>query len=126
MKPKTIRGLLMTAAVVFSLALFTLIVLLVSVLHERAVRDEAGKNSDVLAQVTFNAMFQLMSTGWNRSQLESFSQAIGTAVAKSPSTITIYRGKRIEELFGVVPSRSELMRSKLALPASQMLRLKVW
>ncbi|HEY5761700.1 MAG TPA: EAL domain-containing protein [Rhodocyclaceae bacterium] len=105
MKPKTIRGLLMTAAVVFSLALFTLIVLLVSVLHERAVRDEAARNSDVLAQVTFNAMFQLMSTGWNRAQLESFTQAISKAVADSPTTITIYRGKPIEALFGAIPGK---------------------
>jgi diguanylate cyclase (GGDEF)-like protein len=105
MNPKTIRGLLMTAAVVFSLALFSLIVLLVSALHERAVRDEAAKNSDLLAQVTFSAMFQLMSTGWNREQLESFSAGIGKAVANSPSTITIYRGKRIEELFGSLPDK---------------------
>jgi diguanylate cyclase (GGDEF)-like protein len=123
MNPKTIKALLMSAAVFFSLALFALIVVLVSSLHERTVREEAAKTGDLLAQLTFNAMFQLMSTGWNRAQLDQFSEAIGKAVAGSPSTITIYRGRRIEELFGALPGKQADAAVRGVLDGSGIARL---
>ncbi|MCK9988874.1 MAG: hypothetical protein AzoDbin1_05346, partial [Azoarcus sp.] len=69
---KTIRGLLLTAAVVFSTALAVATQYVVSDLYERSIREEAMRDANTFAEVTFQSMFQLMRTGWTRTQLEEF------------------------------------------------------
>lgn len=104
---RTIRGLLLTAAVVFSVALFLVVHSVVSHLSERSVRESAVRDAHTFAEVTFNSMFQLMSTGWTRAQLEGFIAAIGQSVEKTETRITIFRGERVSALFGALPQNAE-------------------
>ncbi len=99
---KTIRGLLLTAAVVFSVALVAATHYVVSGLFERAVREEAMRDATTFAEMTFESMFQLMRTGWTREQLDEFVAAIRRSVGKTQHQIDIYRAPRVAELFGEI------------------------
>ncbi|NMG31198.1 putative bifunctional diguanylate cyclase/phosphodiesterase [Aromatoleum evansii] len=102
---KTIRGLLLTAAVVFSTALALATQYVVSGLHERSIREEAMRDAHTFSEMTFQSMFQLMRTGWTRTQLEEFIRAIERSVDKTKHQIAIYRAPRVTELFGEIRQR---------------------
>ena len=99
---KTIRGLLLIAAVVFSTALVAATHFIVSRLHERSVREDAMRNAGTFAEMTFQSMFQLMRTGWSREQLEHFIAAVQRSVDNTQHEIHIYRAPRVTELYGSI------------------------
>lgn len=105
MKPrriKTIRAFLLLAAVLFSSVIVVTTHVAVSFLFERSFRKEAVADASSFAELTFNAMFQLMSTGWSRQQLEGFVAAIQSSVKTTRRTIDIYRGGRVSVMFGEI------------------------
>jgi diguanylate cyclase (GGDEF)-like protein len=99
---RTIKGLLLVAALAFSASMVALIFFPVAAIYERSVRDDAIHDAETLAHVTFSTMFQLMSTGWSREQLDNFGTAVAKATEGSETRITIYRGAPVERLFGVI------------------------
>ena len=96
---------MLTAGVIFSIAIFVATHFVVSRIYDRSVRDDAVKDATVFAELTFNSMFELMSTGWNRKQLEGFLQAIQKSVDKSQRQVTIYRGPKVSALFGEIDQK---------------------
>ncbi len=102
LRPKTITGLILTAAFAVSLILFVGIYSATIRVYDHAVRDSAVTVSDTLAQGTFNAMFQIMRRGWTRPQLDEFINAIKKSRQGSPYAVTIYRGNIVKALFGPI------------------------
>ncbi|MDT3670084.1 MAG: bifunctional diguanylate cyclase/phosphodiesterase [Aromatoleum sp.] len=99
---RTIRGLLWGTATLLAAVLFVFVFVTMHFVQERSIRKDAFADAEVLARVTFNSMFQLMSTGWTRAQLEGYVAGLDTAVAGSPVRITIFRGEPVSALFGAV------------------------
>lgn len=99
---RTIRGLLWSTATLLAAALFVFVFATMHFVQERSIRNDAFADAEVLARVTFNSMFQLMSTGWTRAQLHAYIDALDTAVAGSPTRIEIFRGEPVTALFGPV------------------------
>ncbi len=102
---KTIRGVLLIAAVLFSAVIVVTTHITVSYLFERSLREEALADASSFAELTFKSMFQLMSTGWSRQQLEGFIAAIQSSVSESRRQIDIYRGNRVSVLFGEIEQK---------------------
>ena len=103
---KTIKGLLLLATLLFSGVIVVTTYATVSFLFERSLRKEAVADASSFAELTFNSMFQLMSTGWTRQQLEGFISAIQSSVDTTRRQIDIYRGGRVSVLFGEIQQRS--------------------
>ena len=120
---RSIRGLLLTAGVVFSIAIFTATLFVVSAIYDRSVRDDTEQDATEFAELTFNAMFELMSTGWNRQQLDGFLRAIQKSVDQSPRQIEIYRGPKVSQLFGEITQKSPDDAVRNALKDGKRLRL---
>ena len=99
---RTIRGLLLSASIVFSIAMVTATYFVIAHLYDRSVRENSLRDAKIFARVTFNSMFQLMSTGWNRGQMEGFIAAIQKSVSDTEYQIDIYRGQKVDELFGAI------------------------
>lgn len=99
---RSIRTFILATALLISLALFGGAYLVVSSLYERSVRNDARETAQLLARQTFNAMFQVMRMGWSRSQLEGFLTATRDSYADSTIAIEIYRGPKVEALFGPI------------------------
>lgn len=69
---------------------------------DRIVRESARHSADTLAKVTFTSMYQVMSTGWKRSKVESFLAEIHAATQDQPTVIHIYRGPLVAQRYGEI------------------------
>ncbi|MBI3094658.1 MAG: EAL domain-containing protein [Rhodocyclales bacterium] len=103
---RSIKGLLLAAGAVFAVAIFATTLFVVRGIYDRSVRDDAVQDATAFAELTFNAMFELMSTGWNRRQLEGFLGAIQKSVDRSERQIDIYRGPKVSALFGEIAQKT--------------------
>lgn len=119
---RSIRGLLLVAGAVFSLAMVATTHLVVSGIYDRSVRDDAAEQANTFATLTFNAMFELMSTGWKRQQLERFIEAIQKSVDDTHRHIDIYRGPKVIALFGEIKQKSADAEIAQALADGKLLR----
>lgn len=99
---RTIKGFMLLAALAGSLLLFAGAYAVVASLYDRTVREDAREVSGVIAGQTFDAMFQVMRKGWTRAELEEFLAAMRGRFADTPYSLEIYRGERVEALYGTI------------------------
>jgi len=97
---KTIKSFILLASFLVSLLFFGGTYLVVSNIFDHSVKQSALRDSNLLARSTFSSMYQLMSTGWSRAQLESFLDANREALAGSGYSLEIYRGDVVAKRFG--------------------------
>jgi diguanylate cyclase (GGDEF)-like protein len=70
---------------------------------EHTVRTNAQQSSNALAQTTFAAMYQVMSTGWRRKQAEAFIASVTESARRdTPTVLNIYRGPVVETDHGKI------------------------
>lgn len=69
---------------------------------DNIVRTNAERASDAATRVTFAAMYQLMSQGWSRSQADDFLRGMASAGDGGSMKVQIYRGERVEALYGEI------------------------
>ncbi len=99
---QTVRGLLLTSSIALATTLFVLGYFTFSAAYEKSIREDAQADAQLLARLTFNGMFQLMRTGWNRDQLESYIESLSQTAEGSSAMIDIYRGPVVSELYGPI------------------------
>ncbi|MGE5492934.1 MAG: putative bifunctional diguanylate cyclase/phosphodiesterase [Actinomycetota bacterium] len=102
---RSIRGLLLAAGVVFSCAMVGTSYVVISGIYDHLVREDAAEDANGFASLTFNTMFELMSTGWSRQQLERYIEAIQKSVDDTPRRIDIYRGPKVSARFGEIDQK---------------------
>lgn len=91
----TVKQLILIAAVVGSLVLFTGAYVIVTMVYNRTVHEDARNVSDLIAGQTFNSMFQVMRKGWKRSDVDMFIGAMREQFHKTPYFLEIYRGPKV-------------------------------
>lgn len=99
---KTLKGFILTASVLVSLIFFGGTYLVFSNIYSDSIKENALYVSSNLAHLTFNSMFQVMSKGWKRSQLEEFIASTKKSVEDTPTEIDVYRGDTVTQLFGPI------------------------
>ena len=100
--PRTIKGFILSVAVLVSILLFGGMYLLVSTVYDHTVRQDAYNVSAVIARQTFHSMFQVMRKGWSREELEDFIAASQQSFDETPYSLQIYRGDKVAALFGPI------------------------
>lgn len=100
---KTIKSFILLASLLVSILFFGGTYLVVSDIFNQSITQSALRDSNLLAKSTFSSMYQLMSTGWSRAQLESFLAANREALAGSGYSLDIFRGEVVAARFGHVP-----------------------
>ena len=120
---RTVRGLLLVTSTLLAAGLFALGYYTFSEAYERSLREDAVADAQLLARVSFNGMFQLMRTGWNRQQLEAFLASLSHAADGSPARIDIYRSPFVTALYGEIeqapPDPSILQAVRSARPVQK-------
>ncbi len=101
--PKSLKSYIVAAATVASIAGFAGTYLILTAVYDRSMRQEARAVAELIAQQGFNSMYQVMRKGWSRADLEAFIAAQQEAFKESPYALDIYRGPRVEALFGTIP-----------------------
>jgi len=99
---RTIKSFILTMSLLVSLLFFGGAYLIVSGIFNQSVQQSALKDSNLLARSTFASMYQLMSTGWTRAQLERFVEANRQALAGSGYDLEIFRGPVVAEQYGQI------------------------
>ncbi len=99
---KTIKGMIISAALLVSVALFLGTYLATTGIFDRAISRHAEDTSHTLAQATFGAMYEVMRLGWTREQLEGFIDSLQASVDDTNYSIDIFRGEKVSALYGPV------------------------
>ena len=99
---KTIRIFIMTASVLISALFFGSAYFIVSHAFEHALQENSIRSSRTIAKSTFDAMFQLMSTGWTHAQAENFLHATNGSMRDSDFALQIYRGSIVSARYGPI------------------------
>ena len=92
----------MVAALTVSVILVIGLYYAVSNIFSRTTMHNAQETSRILAKNTFNSMYQVMSQGWTRKQLEGFILGIKQNSFDADYDIVIYRGEIVNEKFDVL------------------------
>ena len=85
-----------------TVVLFTLFYFFASYLHTSMLQEEHRKTSAALSEQVFSSMYQVMRKGWSRSDLETFLGSIENSFENTGLSIAVYRGKKVESLFGAI------------------------
>lgn len=96
-----LRTFILSASIAVAVLFFALCYVFMKGEFERSAKAQAAQSSSALSSVTFAAMYELMSQGWSRGQVESFIQATQQA-AKGVAWIQIYRAPRVAERYGEI------------------------
>ena len=99
---RTIRSFILIASLLVALLFFGGTYFVVSKIFNQSVQQSAVNDADLLARATFSSMYQLMSTGWSREQLEQFAKANQQALDGSGYQMDFYRGEVVAEQYGSV------------------------
>jgi diguanylate cyclase (GGDEF)-like protein len=94
-----IRNFILATSLAVGVIVFGGVWLSVGGVLDTAVKANAVRTSDAVARVTFSSMYQIMSSGWKRSQAETFLRETQAAGGKSGLQIGIYRSKIVVDLY---------------------------
>lgn len=97
---KSIKRLIIAGSILASLLLFLMSYLVTLKVFERSITNSAHKNAVTLSQLTFDRMYEVMSKGWNRQQLQDFMADTQKTYQLSNITIDIYRSAAVAERYG--------------------------
>ncbi|MBR9882770.1 MAG: bifunctional diguanylate cyclase/phosphodiesterase [Oceanospirillales bacterium] len=98
----TIRRYLVQRTLLFSALGFGLILLMASQAYQSSVRDSGKLVARTVAETTFNSMYQIMSQGWTRSQLEQFMSQLEHNASEENLSVSVLRGPIVMEKFGPI------------------------
>ena len=96
---RSLRSLMVVAALLVSVAVTLAVYLATEAVFTQAVQRAGVQNAKVLADGTFNAMYQIMRQGWTREQLNEFLDSLNRQ-DDSGAVINVYRGSQVDQLFG--------------------------
>ena len=99
---RTIPGFIITVAVVVSLLLSAVMYAIVAAVYDRTVHEDAHNVAALVARQTFASMYQIMSRGWTRDELESYLATTRRAFAGTPYTLQIYRAPVVARQYGAI------------------------
>ncbi len=110
-----LRTFIMAASAVVAIGFFGGSYVAISHIFDHAIKQNALQSATALAQVTFNGMYQIMSTGWRRKQAEAFIESTRAATRNSPTTVQIYRGAVVAGEYGEIrqPALDETLQRVL-------------
>lgn len=102
MQIRSIRGFMVVAAVLVALLLMGFSYWFVSRIYDETLREDARKVSAELADRTFRTMYQVMSRGWSRAEVEGFLASLREGYPESAYRLQLYRGPLVAALYGKI------------------------
>lgn len=101
-KAPSITTFLVQRSVFFSVLGFLAIFFIATQAYQTSMEKSAEGIADTIAKSTFNAMYLVMSQGWNRRQVDSFMEELEQGNHNSNLSLTIYRAAPVTQLYGQI------------------------
>lgn len=73
--------------------------------YKNILTQTSSATSEAISVQTFSAMYQVMSKGWTREELEVFVRGTNEAFEGTPFSVAIFRGPRVDKLFGPIEQK---------------------
>jgi len=99
---KTLKNYFRISIIIITLCLFFIFYIFSSYIHTNLTIKENQQISDSLSKQVFSSMYQVMRKGWTREELQSFIRNTKDSFEVSPYNVEIYRGEKVEELYGKI------------------------
>lgn len=99
---RSIKRFILTSAVLVSLALFAVSYLVVSKVYDQSLRQDARQVGRIVSGQVFSAMYQVMSRGWSREELEQFLAGLRSSTDDTSYSLEIYRGPLVSARYGEI------------------------
>jgi len=99
---RSLNRMILAVAAAVSLVLMVGVYLLFSGFGDHMMQKAAFSQGRIVSSLTFSNMFQLMSQGWNREQVVTFTRGATDALAGSPLRIDFYRTEVVARDHGEV------------------------
>lgn len=109
-----LRTFILSASALVAVLFFGGTYLVLDRVFEKSIQEEAAQSSRSMARLAFSNMYELMSTGWSRAQLESFIHGSSVATLETPFILRIFRSPVVEARFGPIeqpPLDEEIKRA---------------
>ena len=108
-KFKSLGGFILGVALVVSVAVFGGTYFIIYSALWKVTEDRAIEQAKSIARHTFSDMYQIMRKGWTREELLEFLKGAREAHKNVDIDIRIFRGKKVEALFGKIeePEKGE-------------------
>lgn len=101
-----LRTFILAMSALVALGFFAISYLALGHVLERVARDSARDSAEAQARATFAGMYQLMSTGWSRAQLEALMAAMTADAALAGTRLAFHRGRAVAAEYGAgAPAR---------------------
>ncbi|OHC70501.1 MAG: diguanylate cyclase [Rhodocyclales bacterium GWA2_65_20] len=98
----TLRGFVFTATTGVALLVFLGATLASSLLYERLLEERILENSREISRQSFNSLYQILSSGGSRRQLEEVVAANQSALPSTLEQADVYRSRSVEAQYGRV------------------------
>ena len=99
---KTLKNYFRLSMIITTFSLFFIFYIFSSYIHTNLTIEENQKISESLSKQVFNSMYQVMRKGWSREELQAFISETKSSFENSSYDVEIYRGKNVEEHFGII------------------------
>lgn len=99
---KSLKALIISTFLFSTLVTYGILFITSYLLYEKNLKEKIASDSQLMANQTFNSMFQIMRKGWTRDELNEFLNSLKTSES---SEINIYRGKIVESLYGKITQK---------------------
>lgn len=112
----SIKKIILLGALTASLLLFGISYLFSSKLFEYSTAQINHRNAVTFSRLTFDNMYQIMSEGWNREQLNHFIDKTQQTFKLSDIQIDIYRSEIVSRQFGKIqmkPVDSQVLKQRI-------------
>jgi diguanylate cyclase (GGDEF)-like protein len=107
-KKPSIRKIILLGALAASLLIFIGSYYFSSKLFESSIIQNNHRTAVTFSRLTFDNMYQIMSEGWTRKQLNEFLEKTQKTYELSDINIDIFRGKVVSKQFGAIPQKQSL------------------
>lgn len=116
LRPMRIRTFILAASALVAAVFFGVGYLALDGVLHRVARDNAQDAARTMARATFSGMYQLMSTGWTRTQVEAHLHALHAATAGSGFSVDVWRSAATARDHGAIrqPEPDALLAAALA------------
>ncbi|MDX1351968.1 MAG: diguanylate cyclase, partial [Thiomicrorhabdus sp.] len=100
----SLKSTMLLGAVVTALIVFVVTLITASQIFTRSITQQGVDNAHVISRLTFDNMYQIMSQGWNRTELLRFREDLQKSYQAENLKVWIYRANLVNQQFGELPS----------------------
>lgn len=97
---KSLKRTMLLGAVISAALVFVIILIISSKVFTQNIKQQSEHTSETLISLSFNNMYQIMSKGWSRQELQNYLNNMEQTFEKQGLKFSLYRANIVNAQFG--------------------------